>query len=314
MADRVLVNSRFTSSALLRAFPRLALVPEVLYPGVDVSRYPRVAAPDGNDVDGQNGCIPHLSEARELEAAGRLEKSPAAQGASAPFGKGGGERSERGIWARCRRDGRDVELRGTNWECTRQNFLILSLSRYEPKKNLGLAIDAVACLRRLLPPDSFSGVRLVIAGGYDQRLRECSETLRSLETQARQLGIESQVTFACSPTDAERIDLLSRCSCVVYTPVEEHFGYVPLEAMAAGRPVVAANRGGPVETIVDGGTGFLCDPTPEAFAGALLRLLGEPGVIDQMGRAGRAHVQEHFSMTVFGQRIEKILRDTVVRG
>ena len=43
----------------------------------------------------------------------------------------------------------------------------------------------------------------------------------------------------------------------------EHFGIVPLEAMLAGRPVLACNSGGPVESIIHGVTGYLCAPIPQ---------------------------------------------------
>jgi alpha-1,3/alpha-1,6-mannosyltransferase len=62
-------------------------------------------------------------------------------------------------------------------------------------------------------------------------------------------------------------------SCCVQN---EHFGMVPLEAMAAQRPVVACASGGPVESIVDGVTGYLCPPMPGAFADAAARLLQDP--------------------------------------
>jgi alpha-1,3/alpha-1,6-mannosyltransferase len=81
--------------------------------------------------------------------------------------------------------------------------------------------------------------------------------------------------------------------------------------MAAGRPVVAVNHGGPTETIADGETGLLCAPTPEAFATALARLLGEGGVAARMGRAGRARVAAGFSRAAFGARIERILLEAV---
>ena len=71
------------------------------------------------------------------------------------------------------------------------------------------------------------------------------------------------VRFIRSFTDAEKRQLLQDCTAVVYTPSLEHFGIVPLETMAAMRPVIAVNNGGPLETIVDGVTGFLCDPTPQ---------------------------------------------------
>ncbi len=60
----------------------------------------------------------------------------------------------------------------------------------------------------------------------------------------------------------QRALLLAACTAVLYTPQNEHFGIVPLEAMAAGRPVVACNSGGPLESVLHLTTGMLCAPEP----------------------------------------------------
>lgn len=77
----------------------------------------------------------------------------------------------------------------------------------------------------------------------------------------------------------ERAFLLSKCRCVVYTPQNEHFGIVPIEAMVAKRPVVAVCSGGPMESILHQKTGYLCDPSPRAFADAILQVLRDSKVI-----------------------------------
>ena len=65
-------------------------------------------------------------------------------------------------------------------------------------------------------------------------------------------------------SDERRRDLLARSHALVYTPSNEHFGIVPLEAMAAGRPVIAVDSGGPRESVLHGRTGWLCpDPNPK---------------------------------------------------
>lgn len=74
-------------------------------------------------------------------------------------------------------------------------------------------------------------------------------------------------------SDQQRSALLASCTALLYTPTNEHFGIVPLEAMACGRPVIACNSGGPRETILNGRTGFLCEPQPQSFAAALRNLL-----------------------------------------
>ena len=78
--------------------------------------------------------------------------------------------------------------------------------------------------------------------------------------------------FVQSFTDAERGALLAASCAVVYTPTDEHFGIVPLEAMAAGRPVLACNSGGPRESVLHGTTGLLAEPQPDAFARAMAQL------------------------------------------
>jgi alpha-1,3/alpha-1,6-mannosyltransferase len=194
-----------------------------------------------------------------------------------------------------------------------RDLMILSLNRYERQKNIGLAIEAFALLRTKVPAETFQRTQLMIAGGYDSRLREHQVMLQDLRERAQRLRLSEQVVFLLSCTEAERLALLSRCLCVVYTPENEHFGLVPVEAMAAGRPVIAVNSGGPLETVRHGETGFLCGPTPEAFADALAQLLTNRKAAARMGQAGREHVATHFSRTTFGSRLEAMLASVMTR-
>lgn len=86
------------------------------------------------------------------------------------------------------------------------------------------------------------------------------------------LSLDEQVRLLPSCTDAQKWGLLRACTAVLYTPEGEHFGIVPLEAMACCRPVIAVASGGPLETVVSGQTGFLCPPQPAAFAEAMASL------------------------------------------
>jgi alpha-1,3/alpha-1,6-mannosyltransferase len=89
----------------------------------------------------------------------------------------------------------------------------------------------------------------------------------------------------------------------------EHFGIVPLEAMAAYKPVIACNSGGPVESIKNGVTGFLCDPTPQEFSSAMANLINDSQRAEKMGREARRHVVESFSTKTFGKRLNTYLVD-----
>lgn len=202
----------------------------------------------------------------------------------------------------------------------------LSINRFERKKNIALAIRAWALVhaRRQAsaggPPPAADprapeaeGVRLVVAGGYDERLTENREYLEELKTLARDAGVEDTVVFVPSFSDAQKAALLAGCIGVLYTPENEHFGIVPLEAMAAARPVIACNSGGPRESVQHGATGFLCEPTPESFAAAMGALLASPGRAGEMGRAARRHVEGRFSRAAFGESLDGMLQELAGR-
>jgi glycosyltransferase involved in cell wall biosynthesis len=130
-------------------------------------------------------------------------------------------------------------------------FLIVSA--LVPYKRVDLAIDA--CRR--------AGRRLRIVGTGPELPR-----LRSLAG--------PDVEFLGWQRD-EQIRALYRSSAATLLPGVEDFGIVPVEAQACGCPVVALDAGGARETVVDGVTGVLVrDPTPEAFADALARVLDTP--------------------------------------
>ncbi|CAE7864099.1 ALG2 [Symbiodinium sp. KB8] len=126
--------------------------------------------------------------------------------------------------------------------------LLLSINRFERKKNVGLAIRTLA----RLPEETRRLTRLVLAGGYDDRLPENVEHAAELEDLATQLGVADRVVQKRSVSLVEKATLLRHAACLLYTPDREHFGIVPVEAMYARVPVVAVNTGGPLESIVDG--------------------------------------------------------------
>ncbi|GMH05583.1 hypothetical protein Nepgr_007423 [Nepenthes gracilis] len=187
------------------------------------------------------------------------------------------------------------------------NFL--SINRFERKKNIELAISAFAKLQsfggNILKGHFSADASLTIAGGYDKRLRENVEYLAELKSLAVKDGVSDRVNFVTSCSTAERNALLSQCFCVLYTPQDEHFGIVPLEAMAAHKPVIACNSGGPTETIKHGVTGFLCEPTPDEFSMAMAKLIQDAKLAEKMGEDARQHVIESFSTKVFGQHLNR---------
>ncbi|KAF2561976.1 hypothetical protein F2Q70_00016431 [Brassica cretica] len=102
-----------------------------------------------------------------------------------------------------------------------------------------------------------------------QNRSDVTLTVAELKSLAEKEGVSDRVNFITSCSTAERNQLLSSCLCLLYTPTDEHFGIVPLEAMVAYKPVIACNSGGPMETVKNGVTGYLCEATPEDFSSAV---------------------------------------------
>ena len=168
---------------------------------------------------------------------------------------------------------------------------IVSLNRFERKKNIPLLLYAYQYLVEEYPDQELPP--LIVAGGYDVKNVENVEHRAELQKIAEET-LTVTVDFRIDISDQERSMLFQTALGVVYTPDKEHFGIVPLEAMYAGTPVLAVNSGGPMETIVDGKTGFLRPPTPQEFGEALLEWIRDPSKATAMGEEGKRHVEARF--------------------
>ncbi|XP_057339592.1 alpha-1,3/1,6-mannosyltransferase ALG2 [Microplitis mediator] len=192
-------------------------------------------------------------------------------------------------------------------------LILLSINRYERKKNLFLAIDTLAACNTFLndTENLYDRLYLIIAGGYDKRVDENVSYHQELIDYASKLNIIDKIIFLKSPTDSEKISLLKNCDVLIYTPENEHFGIVPLEAMYLRKPVVAHNSGGPMETVVDGVTGYLVNGNNiiEDFASKVAKLIRDGEMRKRFGNAGRQRVIESFSFTAFGRQLNQVVND-----
>lgn len=191
-----------------------------------------------------------------------------------------------------------------------KQYRVVSLNRFERKKNLPLLLHAMDWIHQHHPSTPLP--EIVMAGGYDTKNTENVEHLLELQSLAKQLNLS--VDFRCSISDAERSELLHTARVVVYTPSNEHFGIVPLEAMYAGTSVVAVDNGGPKESIRSEETGFLCEATPAAIGSAILKLLKDSNLAEKMGQAGRQHVKETFGEGRMKNEWNKLIQETITRG
>jgi glycosyltransferase involved in cell wall biosynthesis len=148
---------------------------------------------------------------------------------------------------------------------------VLSVGRIESVKRVDLIIRAMAMVD--------APIRLVVAGVGTQR--------ENAEREAEKAAVSDRVTFVGAVADDELVRLYSEALCIVYPPFDEDYGYVTLEAFLSRKPVVTcSDSGGPNEFVVDGTSGFVCEPAPEALASAINRFAADRGLAASMGDAG----------------------------
>ncbi|XP_060577207.1 alpha-1,3/1,6-mannosyltransferase ALG2-like isoform X1 [Ruditapes philippinarum] len=192
---------------------------------------------------------------------------------------------------------------------TNKNLVFLSINRYERKKNLALAIQAFGQLKDKISKSTGDRIHLIMAGGYDERVVENKEHYLELRLLCDKLGINDDVTFLRSISDGQKRLLLEHCDCLIYTPDKEHFGIVPIEAMYMKCPVIACSSGGPLETVVDGKTGYLREGLPDQFAEAMERIVDDPKLAGKLGEAGKKHVEDKFSFRAFTQQLNTVITE-----
>lgn len=142
---------------------------------------------------------------------------------------------------------------------------------------------------------------------------------------AHSICVQNEILFLPSISDDLKRYLMRESIALIYTPVNEHFGITPLESMAACRPVVACNKGGPCETVIHGETGILVDGTvdvcsiptlvmlhtnlcTQAFAESMHFLHAVPEEADRLGRNGKKRVQNMFTQAHFSAQLNEILQ------
>lgn len=148
--------------------------------------------------------------------------------------------------------------------------------------------------------------RFLIVGGNPFQVGEDEETERKIWAFVDSYpSLKQRVIFTGFRHDIP--DIIASSDVIVCASLAESFGMIHLEAMACGTPIVSTNVGGPLETVVDGKTGFLVPPgDPLAIAEAVLRLLQDKELRETMGREGRQRVETYFSLATYVDKMEKL--------
>lgn len=181
---------------------------------------------------------------------------------------------------------------------------IVCLGRLVERKGIG---DVIAALTML--PD----VELIVAGGPEaSKLYEDNEA-RRLQHLAQELGVAERVALRGRIERENVPSLLRSADAVVCYPWYEPFGIVPLEAMACGVPVVVAQVGGLVDSVVNGVTGVHVPPrSPAALADALFELLKDEKRCMELALAGTRRANRRYGWARVASDTLAVYNDVII--
>ncbi|HSS99639.1 MAG TPA: glycosyltransferase, partial [Terriglobales bacterium] len=173
------------------------------------------------------------------------------------------------------------------------NIVFGMVANFHPYKRHIDFVDAAALILRNYPQARF----LIVGANYG--------TQKTVLDKVNELGLDSQIRYFANAPDPEEI--FAGIDVLVSASETEGFSNVLLEAMAAGKPVIATKVGGNAEIVVPGETGFLVPAySPEAIAGACEELIKNPRLRCELGSKGRKIVVKQFSLETMVRSHEQL--------
>ncbi len=180
---------------------------------------------------------------------------------------------------------------------TEARFRILSLGRYLHWKGFELGLRAFAEFRREHPNSEY----WLIGDGPE---RERWERL------AKTLGIENNTVFWHTLPRSQVLEKIAECNVLMHPSLHDSGGWATLEAMAAGRPVICLDLGGPALQVSEATGIKISAITPEQvvadLASALKQLAGDSSLRVRLGEAARAAVQENYNWDKKGEQLAEL--------
>ena len=178
------------------------------------------------------------------------------------------------------------------------SFTVLCVCRLYRRKRVELLLEAAARLRPRIPNLS---IRIVGNGPEGARLRSMAETMR----------LPGLVTWLGDISNEEVAAEYRRANIFCLPSVQEGFGIVFLEAMAAGLPIVAARASSAPEVLPQG---LLVEPeSAESLAKGLTKLHGDPKMREQLAAEGRSRVKQFDAPRIARRFLDEILSISAAR-
>ncbi len=176
---------------------------------------------------------------------------------------------------------------------------LLFLSTIQPRKNVGRIIDAFVTVADQIPHD------LILAG---QTGWQADRILAQIEELPE--PIKSRVIRPGFVADSEKANLIKGAAAFIYPSLNEGFGFPLLEANACGTPVITANSSSLAELAQTGGA-LVVDPQNTAgLAQAILQVINDEGLRDQLIAAGRQNL-ERFSWQTAAEQVLSLIEDNL---
>lgn len=161
-----------------------------------------------------------------------------------------------------------------------QEDFILSVGRLVHIKRVDLMIKALPIVHKFM--------KLKVVGPPD-----APGIMEYFKSEIDKHHLWERVEFLGKVSDDELLDLYSRAFAVYYAPHNEDYGYVTLEAMASGKPVITAHdSGGTLEFVSHNENGVVVAPTSDAIGHAVNALIADRAAAQRMGECGLARIKE----------------------
>lgn len=181
------------------------------------------------------------------------------------------------------------------------------VARIVPQKGHLIFLDALARVKREVPD-----VRALMAGDTTLNQDDPERLKPTIHTRVRELGLSHAVVFTGFRDDIPAV--MAAIDVLAHASLREPFGTVLVEAMAAGRPVVASATLGPMEIVQDGVDGVLVEPgNAELMARALVALLADPALRERMGKSALERATREFDLATCVRRLDEHCVSTLRR-